>query len=610
MNYSKLASEILKHIGGKENIKQVSHCYTRLRFSLHDEKIVNNKEVENISGVLSSMFASGQYQVVIGNQVSHVYEEVMKQAGFEEGVKEQQASALQEKKKLNPKQIPSKVLDVFISCFTPIIPVIAGCGMIKVLCALLLNAHILDNTSSTYAILSIFGDTVFYFLPIFVAYTAAKKLETDPFSAMVLAGILLHPNFAALAVDGVTTTSFLQIPIQIVNYSAQALPVIITVWLMKYVDKFTNKFSPNIFKIFLRPMLNVLITAPIMLALIAPMGSVLGIYFAKFVDVMNQWGWIAVGLNAAVFPLLVLTGMHNALIPLIITMFATQGFDAILITSGLVANIAEGGAAASVACKTKNKELKGTALSATVSALLGITEPALYGVNLRMKRPFVAVLLGSLISGCIAGILGVTAYAFVSPSVLSLPIFAGGDGNSLIGAIIMVPVTFIITFVIAWFLGFKDIVSVKGKPIASPVEGKVIPLSQANDQAFASETLGKGFAIIPTKGEIIAPFDGKVETIFETKHAIGLRREDGLELLIHVGLDTVKLNGQYFESFVENGKAIKKGETLIKFDLDQLIELGYDVTTPVIVTNSDNYTKIEVLHKKDVVANEDILDVE
>lgn len=606
MNYSKLASEILKHIGGKENIKQVSHCYTRLRFSLLDDKKVNNGEVEKTSGVLSSMFASGQYQVVIGNQVSQVYEEVVKQAG----IIDSQSSLKQEKNTINPKQIPGKVLDVFISCFTPIIPVIAGCGMIKVLCALLLNAHILEATSSTYALLTIFGDTVFYFLPIFVAYTAAKKLETDSFSAMVLAAILLHPNFAALAIDGVNTTSFLNIPIQIVNYSAQALPVIITVWLMKYVDRFANKFSPNILKIFLRPMLNVLITAPIMLSVIGPMGSFLGVYFAKFVDVMNQWGWIAVGLNAAVFPLLVLTGMHNALIPLIITMFATQGFDAILITSGLVANIAEGGAAGFVAWKTKNKELKGTALSATVSALLGITEPALYGVNLRMKRPFVAVMLGSLVSGCIAGILGVTAYAFVSPSVLSLPIFAGGDGNSLMGAIIMVPVTFAITFAIAWLLGFKDITSTKEKSIASPAEGKVIPLSQVNDQAFASETLGKGFAIIPTKGEIIAPFDGQVDTIFETKHAIGLRREDGVELLIHVGLDTVKLNGQYFESFVWNGKVIKKGDPLIKFDIDKLTGLGYDVTTPVIVTNTNKFTKIEVLHKKEVIMNEDILDVE
>ncbi|RDU24104.1 beta-glucoside-specific PTS transporter subunit IIABC [Anaerosacchariphilus polymeriproducens] len=607
MNYSKLVSELLKCIGGKENIKQVSHCYTRLRFSLYDDKKVTNEKVRNMEGVLNAMFASGQYQVVIGSKVDEVYEELIKQAGIMEV---QQESTMQEKNTFKSKQIPGKVLNVFISCFTPIIPVIAGCGMIKVICALLLNAHILTDTSSTYAILTIFGDTVYYFLPIFVAYTAAKKLETDPFTSMVLAGILLHPNFAALATEGVNTTSFLNIPIQIVSYSAQALPVIITVWLMKYIDKFINKICPNIVKIFLRPMLNILITAPIMLAIIGPMGSVLGNYFSKFVDIMNHWGWIAVGLNAAVFPLLVLTGMHNALIPLIITMFSTQGFDAILITSGLVANIAEGGAASAVAFKTKNKELKGTALSASISALLGITEPALYGVNLRMKRPFAAVMLGSLISGCIAGILGVTAYAFVSPSILSLPIFAGGNGNSLIGAIITVPVTFVITFAITWFLGFKDISSEKEKLIASPVEGKVIPLSEVNDQAFASETLGKGYAIVPTKGEITAPFDGQVDAIFETKHAIGLRREDGMELLIHIGLDTVKLNGQYFESFVENGKKIKKGETLIKFDLDKLIELGYDVTTPVIVANTDKFSKIEVLHKTDVVLSEVILHVE
>lgn len=603
MNYKNVSQEILEKVGGRENVKNVSHCYTRLRFNLVNDSKADGQGIEAIDGVLNVMIASGQFQVVIGTEVDKVYEEFMKLMG------ESHESVHEVKKKKTVKEMINGVLDIFIECFTPIIPVIAGCGMIKVLCAVLLNFGLLSDQSSTYQILSIIGDSVFYFLPLFVGYTAAKKMNADPFIGMVLGAILLHPNFIALGAEGDEYSSFLSIPVKLMSYSAQALPVILSVWLMKYVDKFTQKICPSLVKVFLRPMLTLLIVAPIMLIVIGPLGGILGDYFQGFCNVMNSWGWVAVGLNAAIFPLLVLTGMHNALIPLMIQMFATQGFDAVLVPSGLIANIAEGGAAAAVALKSKNKNIKGTAMSACVSSLFGVTEPALYGINLRFKKPFIAVLLGSLIAGCFAGLMGITAYSFVSPSIVSLPIFAG-EGSSFIWAIVSVVVSFVVTFIIAWVLGFDDVKNEDLKSVDAPMSGDVIALSEVQDAAFASEQMGKGYAIIPTDGKVVAPFDGEIVALFPTKHAIGIKRIDGLELLIHIGLDTVNLNGEGFKSYVAVGTHVKAGDLLIEFDLDGMKKKGYDLTTPVIVTNSDQYKNVSFQNKKTIQMNEVILNVE
>lgn len=603
MDYLKTAKGILANIGGQENINQLSHCYTRLRFNLKDQSIVNTQAIKDLEGILDVVEASGQFQVVVGPQVDKVYKEIMGLTNLQHN----DHTDNKPKEKLTVKSAVNKVLDIFIGCFTPIIPVIAGCGMIKVLCAVLLTLGILTAENSTYQILSFVGDSVFYFLPLFVGYTAAKKMDTDPFIGMVLGAILLHPNFSAMGADGATYTSFLTLPVRIASYSAQALPVILCVWVMKYINNFAEKVSPSIVKVFLRPMITILVMVPIMLVVVGPLGAILGDYFQGFCDVMNQWGWIAVGLNAAIFPFLVLTGMHNALIPLMIQMFATQGFDPVLVPSGLVANIAEGGAAFGVFMKSKNKGVKGTALSASVSALFGITEPALYGVNLRFKKPFIMMLIGSLVGGCLAGLMGVTAYSFVSPSIVSLPIFAG-KGSSFIWAIISAIFTFIFTAIITWLFGYKD---EKGDDhaVKSPMTGKVIPLTEVNDAAFASESMGKGFAIIPENGQVVAPFDGEVVALFPTKHAIGLKRVDGLEILIHVGIDSVNLNGEGYEAFVKVGDFVKANDLLLKVDLNVLKEHSVDSTTPVIVTNSHDYQTIQVKNVKTIQSNEAILDV-
>lgn len=306
--------------------------------------------------------------------------------------------------------------------------------------------------------MNVIGDGIFYFLPFIVAINAAKKMNVDLFLAVSLAAIVMHPNLSAMGETG-TTVSFFGVGLKIMNYSAQALPMIFGIWLLKYVDRFADKVSPDLVKVFLKPMISLLIVAPIVLIVIGPVAIYLSDLFFQLCLFMQSWGWLAVGINAVLFPIMVLTGTHNATIPLIVQMFASQGFDAIFLPSGMAANIAQAGAACAVAVKTKNKELRGTAYSATLSALLGITEPALYGVNLRMKKPFISVLIGAFLGGSIIGLVGLSAPSFVTPSLLTIAVFAG-HSHFLLG-LMTVPLTFIITFVVTYIMGFDDLPATK-----------------------------------------------------------------------------------------------------------------------------------------------------
>lgn len=452
MDYQKVASDVIRLVGGAENVKGVTHCVTRLRFTLVDESKADEATLKATQGVVGVVKQGGQFQVVIGPEVENVYNEVAPLVGGGQG---EIAADDKPAKPQGIKGYASAALDTLISCFTPLIPAIAGAGMVKVLVYILSTFGFIAGDSIEYQVLNTIGDGVYYFLPLMVAVTSANKMGTNPFLAMGLAGIMMHPNLLGLGEAG-TQVPFFGAPLTIVNYSAQALPIILSVWLMKYVERFFNKITPALFKSFLPAMLTFLICGPIALIVIGPLGTILGNGFAVFVNIMNQWGWIAVGLNAAIFPFLVLTGMHNALIPLMIQMFMTQGFDAVLLPSGLCANLAEGAAAAAVAVRTKSKTMKSTAWSAAVSAVLGVTEPALYGVNLRLKKPFIGMVLGSLIGGCFAGVVHLTAYTFVSPSLLSLPIFAGPESNFML-SMLSVPVTLFVTFFVTYLLGFEDV---------------------------------------------------------------------------------------------------------------------------------------------------------
>lgn len=454
MSYEKTAEAIIEKIGGKENIQTMTHCVTRLRFVVVNPDKVDIEGVKGINGVLNCVISSGQYQVVLGATVGDVYKAALplvESTAVQASVK--QENSPQEKK--TAAGIAKQALDTLISCFVPAIPAIAGSGMIKVLAVLLSYSGLIAGDSSTFTILVSIGDGIFYFLPFIVAYNAAKKMGVDVFLSMALAAIVMHPDLSALGEAG-STVGFFGLGMKIMDYSAQALPMIFGVWLLKYVDKFADKISPKIVKVFLRPMIALLIVASVTLIIIGPIAGVLSNWFMVACSVMQTWGWLAVGINALLFPLMVLTGTHNATIPLIVQLFAVQGFDPIFLVSGLAANMAEAGAACAVSLKTKNKTLRSTGLSATFSALLGITEPALYGVNLRMKRPFISMLAGAFLGGCYCGLIKLAAPTFVTPSMLTAALFVP-QGNSLLMGLTSIPVCFAVTFIITYFAGFEDL---------------------------------------------------------------------------------------------------------------------------------------------------------
>ena len=451
MDTKKLAADLVQKVGGKGNISNVTHCVTRLRFVVKDAAKVDADGIKGLDGVLDLVLSSGQHQVVIGPKVGEVYNAVVALVG--EGAAA--APAGKPKEKLTLRSAGKAVLDTIVSCFTPAIPIIAGSGMVKVLVVLLNYAGLLDSASTTYTILNTIGDGIFYFLPVVVAINAARKMNVDMFTSVALSVIIMHPNLLALGETG-TTVPFLCFDMPIMNYSAQALPMIFGVWLLKYVDKVADKVSPSIVKVFLRPMIDLLIVAPVILLVVGPISiSISNVLFAACAA-MQTWGPIAVAINALLFPLMVLTGTHNATIPLIVQMFATQGYDPIFLVCGLAANMAEAGAACAVAVKTRNKSLRSTGFTATLSALLGITEPALYGVNLRMKRPFISMLIGATLGGFYCGLIGLQAPAFVTPSLLTIAILVPQGINYLLG-LSCVPVCFAITFAVTYIIGFEDL---------------------------------------------------------------------------------------------------------------------------------------------------------
>ena len=614
MDYTSTAKKILERVGGKDNVISVIHCMTRLRFTLKDESIVNDDLVKRTKGVMGIMKKAGQYQIIIGNDVANVYKEICKLGNFSNEVPKQ---ASNNKVKGN---IFARLMDVISGIMTPIIPAIIGAAMIKILLTLLPMIGILNTEGETYKILNVIGDGAFFFLPGLIAVSAAKKFDTNPFYAMSIAFIMLHPNFIDMmsnAHDAGETIHFLKvIPVSYASYSYSVIPIILSVWALKYVEKLVDKITPVVTKNFLKPLLVMLISAPIALIVLGPLGAIFGnvlstvIYF-----IHDKLGFIAIGLVAGIYPFVVMAGMHHAFTPIKLGMIASTGFENFICIGELCSNMAQGAASAAVAIKTKNKDFKQVAGSSAFSALLaGITEPALYGVTLRLKRPMLGACIGAAIGGLCGGLFQLKCYGIATPAIVSIVQYIEPDrAISLLFAALTILITAVASFIATMIIGFEDIVeeddeeenisvintssddSIKvsiNKSIPAPIKGKSIPLSQVNDPTFSTEILGKGAAIIPEGNEVYAPFDGIVENMFDTGHAAGLRSDDGIELLIHIGIDTINLKGKYFYPAVKTGDKIKKGDLLISFDLDNIKKEGYDPTTTIIVTNSDDYSEV------------------
>ena len=617
MDFKKMATDIVKLVGGEKNIASVTNCMTRLRFNLNDVSKADTEAIKKLSGVQGVVNKNGQFQIIVGTHVSKVCDEIHKLGNFGEN-----ASSDSDDKETG---IINKILGTITAIFTPVIPALAGSGMIKALLAVLKLFGWVDVDSQTYLYLSFLSDTVFYFLPVILAYSAAKRFKCSPYLAAVLGAALLHPSFSALNTGD--PVAFFGIPVRMISYGSSVVPILLIVLAQSYVEKFAKKISPNSVKVFLVPLITLVITSLIGFTALGPLGNYIGEILAIGMNFINdKAGWLIPVIMGTLCPLFIMTGMHYCFAPIQQIQYSTLGYGTILGPGMLASNIAQATSSLVVGLKTKNKDLKQLSLSSSTTAFMGITEPALYGVNFKLKKPLYAAMIGGGIAGLYAGLTGIRTYASATAGLAAIPVYISDDMSNVVNACITIVISIVATAIVTLILGFDDIKeenvdddntdkadnnsvnsSIVGEiSIKSPVQGEVIPLSQVNDDVFAQELMGKGIAVIPTEGKIFAPMNCKVESLFKTNHAIGLKDASGVELLIHIGIDTVKLDGKHFKSHIKQGDEVKAGELLIEFDKDAIKKEGYDLSTAVIVTNTSDY--MDVLGtEKSRVNNEDTL---
>lgn len=614
MDYESVAKKILQRVGGAENVTGLVHCMTRLRFNLKDESIVDDEAVKKTKGVMGVMKKGGQYQIIIGNDVGYVYEELNKLGKFSNQVPKKKENSTEKK------NILTMLMDTISGIMTPVIPAIIGAAMIKVLLTLLPMIGVLNTSGDTYQLLTVIGDGAFFFMPVLIAVSASKKFGTNVYYAASIALIMLHPNFISMmttAHDANETIRFLGlIPVTYATYSYSVIPIILAVWSLKYVEKFVDKITPVITKNFLKPMLVVLIEAPIALIILGPLGAICGNVLSDVVYfIHDKLGFIAVGLVAGIYPFVVMAGMHHAFTPIKLGMIATTGYENFICIGELCSNMAQGAASLAVAIKSKNKDFKQIAGSSAFSALLaGITEPALYGVTLRLKRPMLGACIGAVAGGLFGGFFQLKCFGIATPAIVTIVQYVEESRPmSLLIAALTILITVIVAFIATMLIGFEDVVDeddeeeyleeVKEEPeltdgeditVLNPLAGEIVSLNQVKDATFSQEILGKGVAVIPAEGVVYAPFDGKVDMMFETGHAVGLTSDKGVELLIHVGIDTVNLKGQYFHPMKKTGDEVKKGDVLLTFEKEK-IEQEYDLMTPVIISNANRYREIKAV---------------
>ena len=645
MDYIALAKAILENIGGNENVKSVVHCATRLRFTLLDAAKADTEKIGKLKGVLKVVNAGGQYQIVIGPDVPRVYQEVISLGGFEAHAGVEDAEAEKEDKR-SPL---SKLLESIASIFQPVIPAITGAGLLKAILALCTTFHWMDNGSQTYAILNAMSDAAFYFLPILLAQSCAKKFKCNQGTAMALAGFMIYPSFVTLLKGTEAVTMFGFLPITKATYTSSVIPIILGVWFMSYVEKLVQKYCPKAVKFFFVPFLSLFIGGIVTISALGPIGAWASDLIQMFFSWLKDFApWLVPTVVGIFSPLLVMTGTHYGLIPIGTNNLGTVGHDAVVGPGMLVSNTAQGAAGLAVALRSKNPDTKQLASSAGVTGVLGITEPVLYGINLRFMFPLYAAMIGGGVGGLFLGLTGVERFGAGSPGLLVLPVYLPTEAAQALGftmnnfffAILGVAIAMLVSFIACWILfgiwakkgkldpsetgKANEVIDAEGKEVesvvetkaqkvvvlAAPIEGEAIELSKVEDEVFSSGAMGEGIAIVPAEGKVYAPCDGVISTFFPTGHAIGITAENGAEVLIHVGMDTVELNGEGFTPKAEEGDRVKKGQLLLEFDMAVIQAKGYKLATPIVVTNADDFKNIFILATGNVSAQNDIIKVE
>lgn len=607
--YEKLADQLIKELGGKKNITDAYHCQTRLRFKLADEEKVDDDKVSEIEGVVKVIRNAGVYQVVIGTHVAEVFEEVEKRID----IKKDAVSTENSGQKKNPFEV---IIDFVAGVFQPVIPALSGAGMVKALLALLVVSNIISDETQTYMLLNLFADGVFYFLPMILAFTTAQKLKCNPILAAGVAAMMLHPTWTSLVAEGASVKFFEWIPFTLANYASSVIPVILVVFVQAFVEKFLKKWVPKAVELVFVPMLTFLIMGTLAFSVLGPIGFVLGEYLGTFFTFLSETAaWAPAVLVGGLLPLMVMFGLHNGVAPLGVMQMADLGYDSIFGPGCLCSNMAQATAGAVVAFRTKSKKTKQIAASGAITAYMGITEPILYGVSLPKKYPLIATMIGGASGGLYAGLTQTHRFATGSSGLPAVFLYLGDDTTRcFVNIIIAIVISMVVSGVLTFFLSLKfekesdipskkqdieektEVPAVKEQPktidFVSPVKGEILPISSSNDEAFASEALGKGVVVIPEEGLVTAPFHAKVAALFPTNHAICLEGENGVEMMIHIGIDTVKLEGKCFRALVSQGDEVKAGSRLIEFDIEGIKKAGYSEQTMIIITNSDDFDSV------------------
>lgn len=636
--YHELAKEIVKNVGGKENISGLVHCITRLRFTLKDEAKAKDDVLKAMEGVVTVMKSGGQYQVVIGNHVPEVFEDVMELIDLKEG----DSSGGEEKKG----RLLDRAIDVVSGIFQPILGIMAACGMLKGLNTLFVALGLYSAECGGYLIINAAGDALFTFLPLFLGYTAAKKFGLKPMLGLAIGAAMCYPGIQAgtlsaglepmySLLDGTMFASpvyinFFGIPVISVDYTGTVIPVILAIWFASKCEKLFNKLIPDLVKFFFVPMLTLLVTLPVTVIFLGPIATFGSTLISEFTLMIRGFSpLLAGGIVGLTWQILVIFGMHWGFIPVYINNVMTLGYDNVMMPF-FACTFAASAVVLAIFFKTKDKKLREMAIPNFISGIFGVTEPAIYGILLPLKKPFIISCIAGGIGGAFYGHFNFRKFILGGMGIFELPNMMNPDGTmgNIIVAFAGIAISMVSGFVLT-MLFYKDkpeavpvetvetagaepdAVAVKGKDekivLVSPLKGKVLKLSEVKDEAFSSGVLGKGAAIEPEEGVLYAPADGTVSALFPTGHAIGLTTQTGLELLMHVGMDTVQLDGKGFQAFVETGDVVKQGQKLLAFDMELISEAGYSLATPVLVTNCDEFEQVEMTEAEKVQAGDSLL---
>lgn len=614
MKFEREAEEIIKLVGGKDNVVSLVHCATRLRFKLKNTSVANKAELEKMKDVLSVVNSGGQYQVVIGNKVSDYFDTITKKLGLKDNSSDEKGEKV---------SIISMIFETISGAFSPLIPALAGAGMVKALLTVLTSFGWMSDTTTTYAILSAAGNGVFYLLPVFLGITLAKKLGGNMFVGGAIGAALLDPSYTGL-IGSEGIVDFLGITVTPIDYASSVFPIFVSIFIYYWVDKLLKKIILKDLQLFLVPMFSLLIMVPLTVILFGPFGTTVGNVISNAVMWLIDKSHILAGIVlGAGMPFLAVFGLHWGFTPITLQNLATTGGDPIE-GAAVAAVFAQIGIALGLFLKSrKHTELRSLTGSTAITGILaGVTEPIIYGVILRYRRTIPILAIAGGIGGAICGAFGVTCNAYVFHNIFSAPVY-----TPFLGYVLGVGTALVLGTILAYFFGLKEeeIKEMENEvksnelvdenksegleELVSPIKGEQINLLEVDDEVFSSGAVGSGLAIIPEVGEVVSPVNGTVSTIFPTKHAIGIVSDNGTEILIHIGLNTVALDGKYYDVHINSGDKVTKGQKLVSFDIEGIKKEGYSTVTPVLVTNTADLKDVIVIENNTIDKGNTIIKV-